>query len=106
MTSALEMRQVSKVYGSGPTEVHALRHINLSVERSELVAVMGPSGSGKSSILKLLMRLYDPTLGAIVIDGKYDLREVDEMSLRSQMSVVMQETLTPHVAEHHPNLLG
>ena len=49
MTSALALRQVSKVYGSGPTEVHALSAVDLAVERSELVAVMGPSGSVRSA---------------------------------------------------------
>ena len=49
MTSALDLRQVSKVYGSGPTEVRALDGVDLTVERSELVAIMGPSGSGKST---------------------------------------------------------
>ena len=53
MTSALELRQVSKVYGSGPSEVHALSEVDLSVERDELVAVMGPSGSGKSTLLTI-----------------------------------------------------
>jgi putative ABC transport system ATP-binding protein len=48
MTSALELRQVSKVYGSGPSEVRALTAVDLSVERGELVAVMGPSGSGRA----------------------------------------------------------
>ena len=47
--TALELREVSKVYGEGPTEVHALRGVDLSVDAGELVAVMGPSGSGKSS---------------------------------------------------------
>ena len=53
MTSVLELRQVSKVYGSGPTEVRALHAVDLSVERSELVAIMGPSGSGKSTLLTI-----------------------------------------------------
>jgi putative ABC transport system ATP-binding protein len=69
MTSALELRQVSKVYGSGPTEVHALRDINLSVERSELVAVMGPSGSGKSTLLTIAGSLEDTTTGQVLVDG-------------------------------------
>ena len=69
MTSALELRQVSKVYGSGPTEVHALRDINLSVERSELVAVMGPSGSGKSTLLTIAGSLEDATTGHVLVGG-------------------------------------
>src|SRR5207244_1228565 len=48
MTALLELQGVGKTYGEGPTEVHALRDIDLTVEDGELVAVMGPSGSGKS----------------------------------------------------------
>jgi putative ABC transport system ATP-binding protein len=69
MTSALELRHVSKVYGSGPTEVHALREINLSVERGELVAVMGPSGSGKSTLLTIAGSLEGATSGEVLVDG-------------------------------------
>jgi len=69
MTSALELRQVSKVYGSGPTEVHALREINLSVERGELVAIMGPSGSGKSTLLTIAGSLEGTTGGQVLVDG-------------------------------------
>jgi putative ABC transport system ATP-binding protein len=69
MTSALELRHVSKVYGSGPTEVHALREINLSVERGELVAVMGPSGSGKSTLLTIAGSLEAATSGQVLVDG-------------------------------------
>jgi putative ABC transport system ATP-binding protein len=69
MTSALELRQISKVYGSGPTEVHALVGVDLLVERSELVAVMGPSGSGKSTLLTIAGSLEAATSGQVLVDG-------------------------------------
>ena len=69
MTSALELRQVSKVYGSGPTEVRALSGVDLAVERGELVAVMGPSGSGKSTLLTIAGSLEDATTGLVLVVG-------------------------------------
>ena len=69
MTSALELRHVSKTYGSGPSEVNALREVDLSVERGELVAVMGPSGSGKSTLLTIAGSLEEPTSGQVLVDG-------------------------------------
>jgi putative ABC transport system ATP-binding protein len=69
MTSALELHQVSKVYGSGPSEVCALRDIDFSVERGELVAIMGPSGSGKSTLLTIAGSLEDATNGQVLVDG-------------------------------------
>jgi putative ABC transport system ATP-binding protein len=69
MTSALELRQVSKSYGSGASEVHALSQVDLSVERDELVAVMGPSGSGKSTLLTIAGSLEDATSGQVLVDG-------------------------------------
>jgi putative ABC transport system ATP-binding protein len=69
MTTALELRQVSKVYGSGPSEVKALRAVDLSVERNELVAIMGPSGSGKSTLLTIAGSLEEPTSGQVLVDG-------------------------------------
>jgi putative ABC transport system ATP-binding protein len=68
MTHALELRQVSKIYGSGPSEVQALRDVDLAVERGELVAVMGPSGSGKSSLLTIAGSLEEPTSGQVLVD--------------------------------------
>ena len=69
MTIALELRRVSKVYGSGPTEVRALCDVDLSVERGELVAIMGPSGSGKSTLLTIAGSLERGTSGQVLIDG-------------------------------------
>jgi len=69
MTSALELRQVFKMYGSGPSEVHALSDVDLSVERGELVAVMGPSGSGKSTLLTIAGSLEKATSGRVSVDG-------------------------------------
>jgi putative ABC transport system ATP-binding protein len=69
MTSAIELHQVSKIYGSGPSEVHALTEVDLSVERGELVAVMGPSGSGKSTLLTIAGSLEDATSGEVLVEG-------------------------------------
>ena len=66
----LEMRQVSKVYGSGAAEVHALREVDLLVRAGELVAVMGPSGSGKSTLLTIAGTLEEPTGGEVLIGDR------------------------------------
>ena len=67
--SFLEMRNVSKTYGEGATEVHALSGIDLFVDAGALVAVMGPSGSGKSTLLTIAGSLEDPTSGEVVVGG-------------------------------------
>ncbi|HJY66918.1 MAG TPA: ATP-binding cassette domain-containing protein [Streptosporangiaceae bacterium] len=68
--SVLEMRQVSRTYGQGAAEVHALDHIDLSVDSGGMVAVMGPSGSGKSTLLTIAGSLEDPTSGQVVVAGE------------------------------------
>jgi putative ABC transport system ATP-binding protein len=65
----LELREVSKVYGTGPAQVHALRRVSLSVRSGELVAIMGPSGSGKSSLLTIAGSLEEPTTGQVLVLG-------------------------------------
>jgi putative ABC transport system ATP-binding protein len=67
--SFLELRKVSKRYGEGDAEVLAVRDVDLSVEEGELVAVMGPSGSGKSSLLSIAGTLEDPTNGEVIVGG-------------------------------------
>jgi putative ABC transport system ATP-binding protein len=66
----LELRGVSKVYGTGPARVHALTCVDVSVRGGELVAVMGPSGSGKSTLLTIAGTLEEPTEGDVLIGGR------------------------------------
>ncbi|MEX2104930.1 MAG: ATP-binding cassette domain-containing protein, partial [Bacilli bacterium] len=69
----------------------ALKGISLSVQAGETVALVGHTGSGKSTIINLLCRFYDTTEGSILIDGT-DIKDVTLESLRSQVGLVMQET--------------
>jgi putative ABC transport system ATP-binding protein len=68
--SYLELRDISKVYGEGAAEVHALRQIDLSVDAGSLVAVMGASGSGKSTLLTIAGSLEDPTSGEVYVGAQ------------------------------------
>jgi putative ABC transport system ATP-binding protein len=68
--SVLELRQVSRTYGQGAAEVHALLDVNLTVRAGEMVAVMGPSGSGKSTLLTIAGTLEDATSGEVRVAGQ------------------------------------
>jgi ATP-binding cassette subfamily B protein len=76
--------------GYEPEEVLALDHIDLRIPAGETVALVGATGAGKSTMAKLVARFYDPTSGAVLVDG-HDLRVVSSRSLRSQMGIVPQE---------------
>ena len=84
---ALRFEEVSFAYGEGPP---ALDRVSLSVARGETVALVGPSGGGKSTILNLIPRFYDVTDGVVSLDGR-DVRGLTLASLRGQIALVTQE---------------
>ena len=77
-TAIASARGLTKVYGTGEAQVHALRGIDVDLARGELTAIMGPSGSGKSTLMHCLAGLDRPTGGTVVVDGL----EVSSMSER------------------------
>jgi subfamily B ATP-binding cassette protein MsbA len=77
------------------TAIDALSHITLQIEPGKSYALVGASGAGKSTILSLILRLYDPTSGTVRIDGQ-DLRRFTQESLRQQIGLVSQETFLFH----------
>jgi ATP-binding cassette subfamily B protein len=85
----LRFEDVSFRYGDEGSE-YALRDIDLTIPAGQTVALVGETGAGKSTFVKLAARFYDPTSGRILVDG-HDLREVTAHSLRSQMGMVPQE---------------
>ena len=83
----IRFEDVTFAYGDGDP---ALADIDLHVAPGQTVALVGATGAGKSTLAKLVARFYDPTQGAVLIDG-HDLRGVTERSLRSQLGIVPQE---------------
>lgn len=84
----VEFKNVSFSYDDN-TEV--LKNVSFKVNKGERIALVGPTGAGKSTIISLLSRFYDPTSGEILIDGK-NIKYVDLESLRSQMGIMLQDT--------------
>ena len=83
------------VWGTGTVlraEREVIRGVSFTVRKGETVALVGPSGGGKSTLSDLIPRFYDPTAGQILIDGR-DVREYDLHSLRERMGIVAQDTI-------------
>jgi ATP-binding cassette subfamily B protein len=83
----VELDDVSFAYGDGPP---VLDHLSFAVEPGETVALVGRTGSGKSTVIRLLLRFYDVTGGRVLIDG-HDVRDVTQTSIRHHVGVVLDE---------------
>lgn len=89
----LEIKNLSKIYGKGETEVKALDNVSFSVDKGEFVAIIGPSGSGKSTLLHILGGVDNATSGSVVIGGT-EISQLDETALaifrRRQIGLIYQ----------------
>lgn len=90
ITGRVEFNNVALAYRGESS--HALCEINLTVEPNQVIALIGPTGSGKTSLVNLIPRFYDVVQGEVLIDGN-DIREVDLVSLRMQIGIVLQTSL-------------
>ena len=91
---AMELRNVSFRYPTdpgAPEQPIVVRNVDLRIEPDQTVALCGPSGGGKSTILNLLLRFYDPVEGTVLLDGR-DVRSIHRDSFRSHFALVQQET--------------
>lgn len=91
--AVLEVKELTKKYGEGESEVIALDHVSFSVERGEFVAIIGASGSGKSTLMNMIGGIDHPTSGSIIIDGnEIQAMSEDELAIfrRRNLGIVYQ----------------
>ena len=91
--AVLEVKELTKKYGEGESEVIALDHVSFSVERGEFVAIIGASGSGKSTLMNMIGGIDYPTSGSIIIDGnEIQAMSEDELAIfrRRNLGIVYQ----------------
>lgn len=91
--AVLEVKELTKKYGEGESEVIALDHVSFSVERGEFVAIIGASGSGKSTLMNMIGGIDYPTSGSIIIDGnEIQVMSEDELAIfrRRNLGIVYQ----------------
>ena len=100
---AIEVRNVTMRYR--PDAPDALRNVNLSIQAGEVIGFVGQSGSGKSSLTKVIQRLYSPQLGKVMLDG-VDVAQLDPGWLRRQIGVVLQENILFNRTIHENIALG
>ena len=95
MSTAVEFKDVSKSF---PGMSHpALDHVSLKIEEGELVCVLGTSGGGKTTLIKLINRLHDPDAGQVLVEGR-DVAQADPVELRRGIGYVIQQSgLVPHM---------
>jgi ATP-binding cassette, subfamily B, bacterial MsbA len=102
-SGAIEFQNVSFRYAAA--EQYALNDISLSIEPNEIIALVGESGGGKSTLISLIPRLLQPTSGKILLDG-VDTANVTLLSLREQIAIVSQDTMLFNESVRHNLCLG
>ena len=95
MTTVLELRDVRKTYEVGDNEIVALDHVDLTIEESEIVALVGPSGSGKTTLAQALLRFLDVDAGSYTLGG-VDAHALDGDDVRRLVGLCAQDA--------HPSL--
>ena len=102
----LKAVNLRKIYGQGETEVKALDGVNLEVEKGEFVAIVGTSGSGKSTMLHMIGGLDNPTSGQVIVDGQNLSHMTDEEVIMNEFDELIQKCLKRGIMEESGRTVG